>query len=167
MCYYLPFFESGFDQTSKMVGHCRPYKPSKLSENCMALPSNWFSKLPIPFAPIAFNFFFFHFSMFSLFVYLVLMWSIALLSPISKLPDPYFWLADKASIPCPLWENESPWALCPCKSNLNICIRNQVPTVRTKASLRTHANKILNLSTTIWGGILLDILREIVRSSGM
>lgn len=136
--------------------------PQNFQRTVWLYPATGFQNFPfllLPLLSILFHFFF-HFSMFSLFVYLILMWSIALLSPISKLPDPYFWLTDKASIPCPLWENEWPWAPCPCKSYLNICIRNQVPTARTKASLRTHANKI-------GGAILLDVLREIVRSSGM
>lgn len=105
MCYCLLFSESGLDQTSKMVGHHQPYKPSKLSENSMALASNYFWRLHVPFAPIATNVFFIFQCFHCLFI-CFLTWSIALLSPISQFPYPYFWLADTASIPYPLWEKK-------------------------------------------------------------
>lgn len=151
ICYCFLVFEPGLDQTSKIVWHCQPHKPSKLSDNSMALPQNMFSRLPIPFSPIAFILIIIIFHCFHcLFVVNVICsatifcfkvpWSLLLLSRYGI-----------NSLLTVRLENKWPWTLCSCKSYLNTYIRNQVPTARTKTLLHIHGNKVLNLPSPISG----------------
>lgn len=146
-------------QTAKIMWHFQPYETSKLSENSMALAQNRFSRLSIPFAPIAYILIIITFQCFYCLFVLNVICSISLTLTSC--------LADRASIPCSLrLENKLSWTLRSCKSYLNTYIKKQVPTARTKTLLRIHANKVLNLSSTI-SGVLSDILREAVNSWGM
>lgn len=150
-------------QTAKIVWHFQPYETSKLSDNSMPLAQNRFSRLSIPFAPTAYILIIITFQCFHCLFVLNVICS----TTIFYFPDPYLCLADRASIPCSLrLENKWPWTLCSCKSYLNIYIKKQVPTARTKTLLLIHGNKVLNLSSTI-SGVLSDILRDAVNSWGM